>query len=642
MRHSSEFTLQAILATAAGRRCAVLLGLLLGLLAWPSSHADHQHAGLVINAAQERHAVAQAVLYLEDPQHKLAITDITQPALAARFRPAMQTSSGADINFGYSSSAWWLALPLQLATNAASQWLLEIGYPSLDHVEVYVPQQAGGFSRLTAGDLQRFSERPYPHRNLVFPLTLAPGATQTVYLRVTSAGNLTIPLQLWRPAALVHHDQTGYALLSLYYGMLLALGLYNLLLYLTIRDPAFLAYVAFTAAMAVGQASMNGFGNQFIWPEWPAWGNIALPSGMAATGFFGALFTRLFLRTRHRFPVLDRTILGCAALFAFAAVSPLFMPYQWSAILVSLLGITFSAVAVAGGIHCLNHGHPGARYFLLAWTLLLIGVAVLAMRNLNWLPTSAFTLHAMQIGSALELLLLSFALADRINVMQREKDQAHAKALQAEHQMVEALRDSEQKLEKRVAERTLILETLNNRLREKEKELEHLVRHDPLTGLANRLLLNDRIEHAVARARRSGTCVALLMIDLDGFKQINDTKGHAVGDELLVAIAGRLRECIRETDTAARLGGDEFIVLLEDTCHPEGTHPIIEKLIAAVRRPVPLDAGSVEITASIGMACAPQHALDAEQLLERADAAMYAAKAAGRNCWSIAPEIISR
>jgi diguanylate cyclase (GGDEF)-like protein len=420
--------------------------------------------------------------------------------------------------------------------------------------------------------------------------------------------------------------------------MLLALGLYNLLLYLAIRDSTFLAYVAFTLSMAVGQASMNGFGNQFIWPDWPAFGNIALPSGMAATGFFGAIFTRLFLGLGRRAKRLDQCILGCAALFALAAFAPLLLPYQPVAIMVSMFGLLFTGVAVYAGVYCLRRDYPGARYFLLAWTLLLLGVAVLAMRNMGWVPTTTLTLHSMQIGSALELLLLSFALADRINVMRREKDQATEAALAAKHEMVETLRLSEQALEGRVAERTRTLEEVNSQLRDKERELEHLARHDALTGLANRLFLNDRIERAVARARRTGSSVALLMIDLDGFKQVNDAHGHAVGDELLVVIAGRLRECVRESDTVARLGGDEFVVLLEDTRYPEGTSQIVEKLIAAVRAPTMLDAGSIEVSASIGIACTPQHTNDADDLLERADAAMYNAKAAGRNCWSMATE----
>jgi diguanylate cyclase (GGDEF)-like protein len=120
---------------------------------------------------------------------------------------------------------------------------------------------------------------------------------------------------------------------------------------------------------------------------------------------------------------------------------------------------------------------------------------------------------------------------------------------------------------------------------------------------------------------------------------VNDAYGHGAGDALLVAIAGRLKACVREADTVARLGGDEFVVLLEDTRYPGGASQMADKLIAAVQQPVTLDAGTVQVGASVGIACIPQHANTAEELLERADGAMYAAKAAGRNRWSAAPEI---
>jgi diguanylate cyclase (GGDEF)-like protein len=572
---------------------------------------------------------------LEDPQHSLQIADVTQAA--ARFRPALPPGGTGEVYLGYSRSAWWLALPLHPEAAAPRQWLLEIGYPSLDQVEVFTPRADGGYERQMAGDLQPFSSRPYPHRNLVFPLTLKPGQQQTIYLRVVSEGNLTIPATLWQPDALARADRINYTMLSLYYGMLLALGLYNLLLFLATRDNNFLIYVAFTVAMAVSQTSMNGFGNQFIWPEWPAWGNVALPSGMAATGFFGAIFTRMFLDTRSASRLLDRCIVVLTILFALTALSPLLIPYRFVAIIVSVLGMLFSVTAVSAGIYCMRRGHPGARYFMIAWSMLLTGAAVLAIRNLGWLPTTWLTLNAMQIGSALELLLLSFALADRINVIRREKDLANEAALASNQRMVEALRQSELELERRVAERTQALEGANSRLLEKEHELEYLAQHDPLTGLANRLFLNDRIERAITRARRNNEIVALLMIDLDDFKQVNDAHGHAVGDSVLVEIARRMGETVRESDTVARLGGDEFVILLEDFRMPEGLDTIVEKLITAVRQPLQLASGAtVTVSVSIGIAYAPQHAENAERLRERADVEMYKAKAAGRNRWSIA------
>lgn len=594
----------------------------------PAAHA------LAIGSSGDRHPLSGHLLYLEDAERRLTVEAVAAPATAARFRPA--SSPGIDINFGYSGSAFWLALPLRLDADAPSQWLLEVGYPSLDRVEVYSPRPGGGFDRQVAGDLQPFSLRPFPHRNLVFPLALAPGATQTVYLRVESGGNLTIPATLWWRKALHRHDQQSYALLSLYYGVLAALLIYSLLLFFSIRDPVFIAYAAFVASMAVGQASMNGLGNQFLWPDWPQWGNVALPSGMSATGFFGALFTRLFLGTRQAFPRLDRVILVLAAAFACSALSPAALSYRFAAIFTSITGLAFSAVAVAGGVYCLSKNHPGARYFLLAWTVLLAGVAVLAMRNMGWLPTTALTLYAMQIGSALEMMLLAFALADRVAALRREKDHANQVALDAKQAMVDALLRSEHELESRVAERTHALEAANVQLREKERELEHMARHDPLTGLPNRTLLNDRIARATARAQRYKRGAALLLMDLDGFKAVNDAHGHAVGDQLLVAVARRLSENVREADTVARYGGDEFVVVLEDLHESQEAEAVADKLVAELGRPFELESGAVQTGASIGIAHLIEDGSGPEQLLRRADAAMYAAKSAGRSCSRVA------
>ncbi len=620
------------------KRIVPLLFLFLLLLCGHAGAWQGAVAPLAVGHAGE-YSLAKHLAYLEDPQHRYTIATLPGPA-DARFKPA--APSHGDVNFGYSASAYWLALPLAVAADAPAQWLLEIASPSLDRVEVYQPRAGGGYTLYRAGDLEPFGARPYVHRNLVFPLQLMPGTTETVYIRIASAGTLTIPASLWQPEALRRHDQQSYATLSVYYGMLLALLLYNLLLFFATRDGVFLAYVAFVASMAVGQCSLNGFGNQFLWPDAPAWGNVALPSGMSATGFFGALFTRLFLETRHRTPWLDRTIVAMAALFAASALSPLFASYRFAAVFTSLNGLAFSAVATGGALYCLMKRHPGARYFLLAWSLLLVAVGVTAARNMDWLPTTTLTTYSMQIGSAVEMLLLSFALADRINVMRREKDRANQEALEAKQAMVDALRRTEQDLELRVVERTHALERANEKLRSKEQQLEYMARHDALTGLPNRTLLDDRIARALSGAARRGDVCAILLADLDGFKTINDVYGHTVGDQLLSAVAERLKECVRDTDTVARYGGDEFVIVLEDIDSEYDAADVAEKIVARMHRPFDLADGNLRINISIGVACFPRDGRTGTQLLDRADLAMYAAKASGRDAWrsarTVSPE----
>ncbi|MBS0212144.1 MAG: diguanylate cyclase [Proteobacteria bacterium] len=171
---------------------------------------------------------------------------------------------------------------------------------------------------------------------------------------------------------------------------------------------------------------------------------------------------------------------------------------------------------------------------------------------------------------------------------------------------------------------------------EAEQAVARLARHDSLTGLGNRLHFGERLDLAMARYRRSGQPLAVLYMDVDRFKQINDTHGHAAGDIVLREFAERLRGCVRHVDFPARLGGDEFVVLVEDLDTPEVPQTIAEKLIASIGEPIDAGAATLRVTASIGIAVADDASLTPDELLNRADAALYRAKQAGRNTWRTA------
>ena len=166
-----------------------------------------------------------------------------------------------------------------------------------------------------------------------------------------------------------------------------------------------------------------------------------------------------------------------------------------------------------------------------------------------------------------------------------------------------------------------------------QRKLQQLAREDVLTGLPNRLALDEVLAMAIARARRTGDAMAVMFLDVDRFKSINDNFGHAAGDAVLVEFAARLKASVRITDTAGRLGGDEFLVVLENLSTREVAAAVAEKIVRQVSSPsFPVQDHSLEITTSIGIAFhASGDAVTATELLKRADAALYAAKAAGRN-----------
>lgn len=556
---------------------------------------------------------------LADPEHRLTIGTVRGPEAAERFLPVEPVSG--DISLGYSSAAHWLRFEVRAPSfpTTPARWLLEVAYPALDRVEFYIGDK---IEPLVAGDRIAFSERPVAHRNLVFPLDLLPGESTTVFLRVESEGSLTIPLMLWEAGAFDRHTQKSYSLLALYYGALAALLLYNFLLYLSIRDRRYLEYVLMLGGMLLGQVSYNGFGNQFLWPGSTWWGHVALPAGFAFSGVFGALFARSFLGTRANAPWLDRILLGFAALFAAHIAAIFLLPYVHAAVTLPLLAILFALTAVASGVRCWMKKVPGARLYLLAWTAVLLGAAIVAARYHAWVPTNLFTTYAMQVGSALEMLFLSFALANGINILRRERTRAQKEALV----LVQTLKRSEQVLAQRVAQRTQELERANEQLQRNQERLHHIAHHDPLTGLPNRLLLDERIEHGITRARRHNTRMVVLLADLDGFKPVNDEFGHAAGDALLVAVAGRLRELVRAEDTVARLGGDEFVLVLEEVFDDEDASRVATGVSCELAKPFEINGHSICIGASVGFAFFPEDGKEPTTLLQAADKAMYRLK----------------
>ncbi|MES2382904.1 MAG: 7TM diverse intracellular signaling domain-containing protein [Pseudomonadota bacterium] len=435
----------------AGCLAACLLGVML-LTAPPPARAQ---AGAMAIGTAGSYTLSRAFMVLEDPGAALTLDEVLQPGQQARFQPVAQ--SGSATNFGLTASAFWLRIELQPGPDAPAQWLIEVAYPALDRIELYAPLPGGGFSRQHGGDLQPFASRPVPHRNHVLPVTLQVGQPQTLYLRVQSQGTLSAPVNLWQAPALWAHDQAEYAMLSLYFGLLIGLLLYNLLLYGSVRDRAYLIYVGFVAGMAVAQAALTGLGAQFLWPDQLWWNSVSPPVGMSVAAAFGLLFARNFLAAATRMPRMNRLMLALVGGWLLALLAALALPYAVSSWMVTVLAVVSVTTVVLAGVLSVRDKHPGARYFLTAWAVLLLGVATLVLHNTGVLPSNLLTANALLIGSALEMVLLSFALADRINVALAEKEQAQA-ASEAGHAMVEALSQSQERYRTVLQERETILE----------------------------------------------------------------------------------------------------------------------------------------------------------------------------------------
>ncbi len=208
-------------------------------------------------------------------------------------------------------------------------------------------------------------------------------------------------------------------------------------------------------------------------------------------------------------------------------------------------------------------------------------------------------------------------LGDRLNNLQRQLDDLHRR-IDEERRLREQVGDLQRQLAEEIQ--------LRHELAAAARRLEWAALHDDLTGLGNRVLFHDRLQRAVAVARRKRGRVGVLMIDLDGFKGVNDNLGHHAGDAVLRAVAGRVRSIVRDADTVARLGGDEFAVLMETGVDPAGAEAVVAKIAQALDLPFTVEGEVFELGASIGLALYPDDGESGEAVLRRADAVMYRIK----------------
>ncbi|MDR7294748.1 diguanylate cyclase (GGDEF)-like protein [Pelomonas aquatica] len=558
---------------------------------------------------------------LQDADRKLDLDG----AVRGDWQPS--TASGEAVSFGYTGVAVWLRLPLRNGGSQPVQAMLDISYPLLQYLDVMLLAPDGTAVRHETGYQRAFAQRPWPGGNFSVPVTLAPGETRTLMLRVASANSLIVPARLWRADAFPRFDQRRLAVQMLYFGLALAVGLYNLVIFLLLRDASFGWYVLFAGSIAAALACFTGIGSNFLWPDAPYWQQrgVNVPGSVAAIALM--MFSRRMLRTPQTMPRLD---LGLRALIALnVLLIPLLMGwFAQTAPFWAVCSATTAALLLACGITGTLQRQRSAYFFVVAFSVLLVAVLLGHMRNLGVLPSNLITSAGTQAGSAVDLLLLSLALADRYARMRADKEQAQARALQAEQARVQALTDSERVLEARVLERTAALEAAN-------RQLELMSQTDGLTGLANRRHFDAVLAAEWARAQRAGQPLGLGLLDADLFKAYNDRMGHVAGDDCLRQIAAVLAETVgrRSGELVARYGGEEFAFIVPGA----GAAQMLalgERIVAALRaRALPHPASPTgHVTASIGLAAeVPVADRHPELLVQTADEALYAAKAAGRD-----------
>jgi len=400
------------------------------------------------------------------------------------------------------------------------------------------------------------------------------------------------------------------------HGALITLVLQHLLLSVLHRDRSHLEHSMLLIGIALIQLSLQTSGSLYPWlVVAEPWSQALLPAGLAVVGLFGSLLTRSFLRLSDTAPVLDRLIAISGALFGGVFVSLWLLPHEVGVVMLTVLGPLFALLVALCGANAVRQRAPGAVSYLLGWALMLITGGIASVTSGGEFATGAVLGHAPHHGMIFAAFVLSFALFDRAKAMHRESSRSDQAACAASEQTIAALRQSEHLLTTRLAERTEELERANSHLQANAQEREHAAHHDPLTGLANRLLLEDRVAHGIIRAVRHNTRMALLLVSVDGFKHINEEHGHKLGDAALVMVAERLRAAVRQQDTVARVGGDEFAIVLEEVFQQDDADRVATTICDALTEPFVLGEQSVQLSATVGGAFFPENGKNAASLL---------------------------
>ncbi|NVZ71437.1 hybrid sensor histidine kinase/response regulator [Pseudomonas costantinii] len=360
---------------------------------------------------------------LEDPTDALTIADVSSPAYAAQFKP----HNKATLNAGYSRSVFWLKVDLHYAAKgprAPRIWFLELAYPPLNHLDLYQRDDTGNY-RLTTrtGSTLPFSSREVRQSNYLFKLNFVPDQQDTIYLRLQSEGSIQAPLTLWASTAYLEEQPLRLYVLGAIYGVLLGMLIYNLFIFLSVRDTSYLYYIFYIASFGLYQLSVNGVAMEYFWPNNPWWANAAVPFLIGSAALFGSLFARSFLHTVQHSRWLDWILLGLAACGGAVMVLALLTSYGVALRLATGLALVFTVTIFIAAIKAWYSGQRMARYFIIAWSAFLLGGVVNTMMVLGYLPNVFLTMYASQLGSAIEVALLSLALADRINGMREQQAQ---------------------------------------------------------------------------------------------------------------------------------------------------------------------------------------------------------------------------
>lgn len=467
--------------------------------------------------------IGESINYFEDSSRTLSFSEVLLKDSMGQF----STMKEYPIEYLDPNKVYWIRLDLQnTGENLTSQWVIEFLDFRIGRLDVYLPNNNGGYFVKTAGFSYPASQKEFKHKNYVFQLPLIGNKTNHVYARMTSRVPVTARVKVSTIQNFTEYTILEYFFLALYYGICLSMLIYNFFLFVTIQDKTYRYYIFYVFGAILFSFSRDGLGFLFVWPEYPIVNTFIFNFSNLFMIFWEVMYVRSFLNLSKTQPNLDRVLRWALAIrVVLYFCTMLFFP-QLSTDVTS--DIIILLIAFYAGIQAFKNNYKPAYYYLLAFILMLTGYIIFAFVNLGLVTHNIFTIYSVNFGIVGEMLFLSFALASRIKILQREKIQAQNETIK---QLVvnEDLKDSLNKdLEKKVKERTHELEAKNKELDAFVYKASHDLKGplNSIVGLATIGMMEDdtsKMKEYFRLTRETAKRLQSTIVDLLSLTKVKET-----------------------------------------------------------------------------------------------------------------------
>jgi len=589
--------------------------------------ARHSYGEIVLDSLDFSQSLAKGLEYYVDEEKDLSIDDIQAISKTGGFK----TFDKNTLNFGYSNKAYWVRislrneLPVKLSILGEHRFYLTVRYPLLDDVQLFhIRSATTEYSK--AGDSTPFFDRLIDISDFAFPINLKVGEQSVVFLRVESTSTISIPLFLETEKTFIENQHWRDSLNGIYLGIAFGLCIYNLFLWVGVRKRVYGVYVFAVINLILFNSTLTGHTFR-LWPDFIQFQQISIYLFSVSSGIAVYLFGMAFLKTKNLQPRMHKVLLASVIFFALCLPILIFSPTVFASklnVVLNLIGVPLLFIVA---VRSVLQGYGPAKYYLIGQGAVLFSVFFVVLTSQGIVPYYHLAPEVMKMSLAFELIFFSIGLTDLVNNERKLREQAQAESVQTQQQLLNTQIEVNEQLDTLVRQRTEELESANERL-------EELSITDELTGLFNRRHLNETLPAEYQRAYREHEPLAVLMLDLDFFKKLNDTYGHQFGDLCLIEAGRVIKSNIRRPpDLAFRYGGEEFITILPNT-DIKGAKLVAEKIRSLFEQGEFSNRDqTISVTVSIGVVAEiPADREGHERLLKRADEQLYLAKEEGRNC----------